>query len=281
MSDESAPTSTRVSRRQALGFVGAGLAAAAFPSAARADSLTFPFFPRVPSKTYTPESIPEIVGNILTQEYLHGSVSAALVLTPSLAATTGLTSGLPLAHFQSLVAIHQDRIDFWTSLVPAANASAITSFTVDPTLLSGPGPVLAAGQAVDSLRMAAAVAAIREFSELGQPTLAKYAAQALGSDGGVWAGLRFLDALRGTASAIPPVNKAFTTDLVLYTQDAVDILRALGIIGGSGMPVAYPGRDAMLKAAGPMAAAVLQAHPNNATTTVAVTGLPSLTAPRS
>lgn len=278
--DEKDRMSTPISRRHALGFVGAGLAAVAFPSAAGAAGLTFPFFPQVPSGTYTPESIPDIVGNMLTQEYLHGSVAAALVLTPSLAATMGLTSGLPLAHFQSLAAIHQDRIDFWTSLVPDANAKAITSFTVDPALLRGPSALFPAGEAVDSLRMATAVAAVREFSELGQPTLAKYAAQSIGSDGGVWAGLRFLEVLGGTTSAVPPVNKAYATDLVLYTRDAVAILRALGIIGGAGVPVAYPGRDTMLKAAGPMAAAVMQARPNNATTTVQVTGLPSLTAAR-
>lgn len=280
MTDETTHTSTPISRRHALGMVGAGIAALTAPSAVHADGLTFPFFPQVTSGPYTPESIPEIVGNMLTQEYLHGSVSAALLLTPSLAATMGLTSGLPLAHFQSLAAIHQDRIEFWTSLVPEANAKAITSFTVDPALLSGPKALFPAGESVDSLRIATAITAAREFAELGQPTLAKYAAQTIGSDGGVWAGLRFLEVLDGSTSAVPPVNKAFSTDLVLYTRDAVAILRALGIIGGTGTPVAYPGRDAMLKAAGPMAAAVLQARPNNATSTVQVSGLSSLTAAR-
>jgi len=280
MTVETDRTFTPISRRRAIGIVGAGLAAVAIPSAADADGLTFAFFPQVTSAAYTPESVPEIIGNMLTQEYLHGAIAAALLLTPSLAATMGLTSGLPLAHFQSLAAIHQDRIDFWTSLVPGANAKAITSFTVDPALLSGPRALFAAGEAVDSLRIATAITAAREFSELGQPTLAKYAAQGIGSDGGIWAGLRFLDVLSGSTSAIPPVNKAFSTDLVLYTRDAVAILHALGIIGGTGVPVAYPGRDVMLKAAGPMAAAVVQARPNNATTTVQVSGLSSLTAAR-
>jgi len=60
-----------------------------------------------------------------------------------------------------------------------------------------------------------------------------------------------------------------------------DILRAIGLIGGSGVPVNYPVRAARLKAAGPMTAAVGQAQPNNAGSTVLVTGLASLTSPRS
>jgi hypothetical protein len=58
----------------------------------------------------------------------------------------------------------------------------------------------------------------------------------------------------------------------MCTSDALDLFTALGLIGGSGQSLTYPGRDAMLAAAGPMAGAVLQKTPNNASSTVTVAG---------
>jgi len=103
---------------------------------------------------------------------------------------------------------------------------------------------------------------------LGQPTLAKYAAQALGVQAETRVLTRVARALEGVATAIPPPNKAFETDLFLYTRDAITLLTARGFISGTGTTIAYPGRDAVLALAGSTAAGVIQRTPNNAATSV-------------
>ena len=70
----------------------------------------------------------------------------------------------------------------------------------------------------------------------------------------------------------PPYYKAFETDLFLYTRDAIALFKQLGFIGGKGT---YQGRDAVLAATGPMAGAIIQKAPNNASSTVAFTGYQS------
>jgi hypothetical protein len=91
---------------------------------------------------------------------------------------------------------------------------------------------------------------------------------------------RALLAIDGVPSAIPPNNKVFATDLFLYTRDVIGVIKVLGLIGGPGGARPYPGRDAVLAAAGPMASAVLQKQPNNAMSTVAITGPASVTGER-
>lgn len=78
----------------------------------------------------------------------------------------------------------------------------------------------------------------------------------------------------------PPNNKAFETDLLLYVRDALDLWKAQGLIGGLGPTLVYPGRDAVLAAAGPMASAVLQKTPDNAGSTVVYTGPESVNGER-
>jgi hypothetical protein len=85
----------------------------------------------------------------------------------------------------------------------------------------------------------------------------------------------------GVATTIPPNNKAFSTDLFLYTRDVITVLTKTGLVGGKGQAYDYPGRDAVLQAAGAMATQILQNVPNDATSTVAITGPASLIAQRS
>jgi hypothetical protein len=91
---------------------------------------------------------------------------------------------------------------------------------------------------------------------------------------------RTLQAVDGVATAVPPNNKAFATDLFLYSTDVLAVLKKLGLIGGSAPAVSYPGRDAVLAAAGPMAGALLQKKPNNASSTLTITGPASVNAER-
>ncbi|GAC1321024.1 MAG: hypothetical protein NVS2B16_07020 [Chloroflexota bacterium] len=277
----------KINRGQLFKATAIAMGIAVLPGSALADTrstggaigtTSFPFFPQVSGGTYTPESIAEIVGNMLTHDYLHLNAGMAVIGTPALAAKLGITAGLPSTYFQAFVAIHQYQIDFWSALVPGA--TPITSFTLDPKIVADAPTFLAAGEAVDSLRVATQIAAAREFAELGQPTLVKYAVQDAGVQAEMRVSIRYLGALGGNPGSVPPNNKAFETDLLLYTRDGVNILRGLGIIGGNGIPLAYAGRDAVLSAAGSVGKQIVQKSPNDATSTVALTGLGSLISER-
>lgn len=269
--------SARMTRARLLTVATAGAALAAMPTAARAQdgsaaSMSFPFFPRVQG-TYTPESISDILNTLITLHYLGTSGTSLFLSAPS---TFGL-SGIGLTITQAAVAEEQYRLDFLASLgaVPVT-----TSFTAPAALLSSPQAALAILEVPPTIGMAAYMTAVREFAELGQPELAKWAYQAGAQEAELRATFRFLAVLAKGSTAVPN-NKAFESDLFLYVSEALDTLRTLGLIGGSGISVTYPGRAAVLAAAGPMAAAVLQQTPNNATSPLVITGLPSITGERS
>lgn len=132
-----------------------------------------------------------------------------------------------------------------------------TSFTVDPSLLPNPLAGLQVFEVLANARIGLAVAAVREFVELGQPTLAKYSAQYSGVHFEERAIVRLFQAQAGSTQAVPPNNKAFATDLFLYTRDAVAALYALGLIGGKGISLSYPGRSAVLTAAGAVGSGIV------------------------
>lgn len=285
----------RISRSHLLKAAVAGAAAVAIPGIASADTTgtggstagtsagwgrapytEAPFFPQVTSGSYTPESVTEIVSNVLTWAYFEVAASTFILSTPPLASALGLT-GLPLAFLQAFNLELQSHIDFWSKVAPSAAPKA-TTFTVDPSLVPGPLQALQVFEVASSIRVGLMLAAVREFAELGQPTLAKYAAQTEGMYAEERAVARTLQAVSNVSSAVPPNNKAFETDLFLYTRDAVTALTALGFIGGKGVTVPYPGRDKALAASGNQP--VIQRTPNNASSTVAITGLASFLAER-
>jgi len=161
-----------------------------------------------------------------------------------------------------------------TSQPGAAGAKPLTTtFTVPSSkILTDQVTFFSTIEVAESIFVGAYMAAVREFAELGQPTLAKYAYQI----GAVEAEHRVLArtalVLEGIAGDVPPNNKAFETDYFLYVRDAATVLTQLGFIGGSGTAVTYPGRAAALAAAGPFGGAVIQRTPNNATTSITATG---------
>lgn len=269
-----------MSRRRLLTAAGFGLVLAAVPGAVRAagtatgeQEATYPLYPPVKG-TYTPEQVDDILAALVTASYF---AATGYTLVVSNAAKLGLT-GLPLAITQAGAAAEQYHIDFLTSI---GATPLTTTFTAsDPTILNSAQGSLAASETSSTIQVAMYIAAVREFSELGQPILAKWAAQTLGNEAEQRVALRTLQALLGTTTAAPPNNKAFETELVLYVRDAIAIYRALGFIGGSGATFAYPGRDAVLAAAGPMASAVTQKTPNDAGSTVVLSGPASLLAER-
>lgn len=265
-----------VNRAQLLAGIGAGLAAALLPAAAgaqRTGDFTVPFFPQITSGSYTTESIQEILNSVVTAHYL-GATGGTMTL--SNAAAVGLT-GWQLSTQQAAAASEQYRIDFLTSL---GAKPVTTAFTFPSGSVSKRAVVLATAEGSATIQVGLHMTAAREFAELGQPTLAKWMYQMGNQVSEQRAIYRTLQAIDGVPTAVPPNNKAFATDLFLYTRDAIALYRALGLIGGSSPAVSYPGRAAVLAAAGPMASAVIQKTPNNATSTITLTGLASVTGER-
>lgn len=265
----------KLTRTQLLKAAAAGTILGIMPGGALAEGgpgQSFPFYPAVQG-TYTPESIQEILNNIITPAYFAATGISALLAAP---ARYGL-SGLGLTITQAIAAQEQYHIDFWTAqgAVPVT-----TSFTAPASVINNPGGALAASEISAAVQTAMYMTATREFAELGQPELAKWAYQTGAQEAEQRVTFRFLEALAGNTAAVPPNNKAFETDLFLYTRDGIAAYRALGFIGGSGLPFTYPGRDTILALAGPMAAAVQQKKPNNATSSVVITGPQSLTGER-
>jgi len=267
-----------MSRRRILAATAAGAALAAVPAAARAqasgpEEFSFPFFPQIAGGRYSTESIQDILNAVVTPHYL---AATGATMTLANADALGFT-GWQLSMQQAAAAREQYQIDFLTSLgaMPAA-----TSFTFPPGFFSKRPLVLGTAEGASTIVIAAHMTAAREFAELGQPTLAKWMYQAGTQAAEQRAIFRTIQAIEGVATAVPPNNKVFATDLFLYTRDVVGALKSLGLIGGAAPPVSYPGRDAVLAAAGPMASAVIQQRPNNASSTVTITGPASITAQR-
>jgi hypothetical protein len=269
----------RVSRAQMLKAAGAGLAATALSGAVGADVVSaqavpsvggpagrtqFPYFPQVgPGQTYQTENLQDLFNITVTAEYL-----AVTLLTAALANASQLNlSGLLLNVLQATLAEEQYHVDFLTAI---GAKPLFTSFNLpSPALLTNSGAFLQAAETAETVFVGHYMTLTREFAELGQPTLAKYAYQIGAVEAEHRALVRAALALAG-ADHIPPNNKAFETDLFLYARDTARILTDLGFLSPTGT-LAYPGRAAALAAAGSMASAVVQRTPNNVSTSPAST----------
>jgi hypothetical protein len=250
----------RVSRAQLLA-AGAGLAVAALPGTAAADGtrqpgrLEFPFFPQVPG-TYTPEAILEIF-NLLDTFERSGIAYHADILRR--ASQIGLDAP-GLAIDQADIAIAQYHVDFLESL----GAHTLTDTFTFRTPVATPTDVFSGTEFGTTYLISAYMTAAREFAELGQPLLVKYAYQM----GAVWAEHRAVAratlARAGAASEVSPNNKAFETDHFVYVRDVYRFLQGLGLFGANKIVLTTPTRADALALAGPMTSAVLQKTPNNA-----------------
>jgi hypothetical protein len=291
-----------MSRGQLLKAAGAGAILAAVPGVAAAaatpagtgpapsvsGTFSVPFFPQV-SGTYTTETIPTILNVAQTMEYLATTYVNAGVTN---AAALGIT-GLTLESLQAALAEEVYHVQF---LAAVGATPSTTTFTLpDPAALTSGKVFFQTLELLESLCTGAYLTATREFAELGQPLLAKFAMQAGVVEGEHRVTARTALALMNPAAGpgpvaasvadttapwtgapgvaapvlsnpIPPNNKAFATDYFVHLTDAAALLQALGFIGGTGTPVAFPGTSTALANAGTIAAAVEQQVPNNATT---------------
>jgi hypothetical protein len=261
----------RVSRGRLLKAIGAGVAMAAVPRAAAAagsQGMSFPYFPNT-SGSYTTEQVQDILNATATIEALSiTAVTAALTTEASALQLNAQAKDL----LQAILAHDVYHYDFLTSL----GGKPLTSeFTFPPTVF-GQGALgfLIGGEAIETLETAGYMTATREFAELGQPTLAKNAYQVGAIESQHVAVIRAALSAAGVPGYENPVNHAFATDLLLYVRDELAVLHTIGLVGGSGTVMAFPGRDAALAASGPVAATIIQKKPNNASTTFTLGEIP-------
>jgi hypothetical protein len=230
-----------MSRARLLAGVGAGVALAAVPSVAGA-------------QTPATETVQDIINIADTAEHLAVTLLYGAVQNAS---TLGL-NGLVLDVVQAALAEEQYHADF----LEAAGAKTLTdTFNVpDPKILTDFTTFFTTVETLEAAFIAAYMRASYEFSVMGNAQLAQYAMEI----GGVEAEHRTLAraalALAGTDND-PPNNLAFESDLFTSVADAAKALEMLGFIGGSGPAVTYPGRSAALSAAGAMATAVTNQTP--------------------
>jgi hypothetical protein len=223
--------------------------------------------------TYTTEAIQDILNILDTLEHSNVAVHTAAL---NQAAQLGFDP-LALSVVQASVAEEQYHVDFLESL----GARTLTdTFTLRAANFTNRIAFFGGMVFVGVTYSAGYMTAAREFAELGQPTLVKYAYQigVTKAEHGVLG--RTLLALAGVSKAIPPNDKAFETDHWVYVRDLYKFLQDLGLFGKSEVTVTYPGRDAALAAAGPMANAVNQRAPNNASVSSTSANAGTITAGR-
>lgn len=253
----------RVSRAQLLAMAGAGVALIALPDVAGAAGapgrLEFPFYPQVQG-TYTPEDIRDILNILTTLEHF----GVAINFSNLSGAIDPQINPVQISDQQASLVINLARVDFLES---QGGHSLTDTFTVGPLT-----PFTAASfkraEVITTIYVGAYLAAAREFAELGQPLLVKWAFQAGARMAEERALARALMDVQHVPDSDPPNNKAFETDLFVYVRDAYALLAAMGLFGGLPVRLPYPTRAAALALAGPVGAKVLQKVPNNATTSV-------------
>lgn len=254
---------SRLSRAQVLAWAGAGVSFAAFPHVADAASvpgrLEFPFYPQGQAR-YSPETIQDILNILTTMEHFGVAIN-----TSNLSGTIDpKVNPVQISIQQASLAINVARVDFLESL---GGHSLTDTFTVGPaapfTAVS-----LKRAEVVTTIYVGAYMTAAREFAELGQPLLVKWAYQAGARMAEERALARALMAVQGVPDEDPPNNKAFETDLFVYVRDAYALLTSLGLFGALPVHLTYPTRSQAMALAGPIEAKVLQKFPNNATASV-------------
>lgn len=266
-----------LSRAQLLSAAAAGLALVSLPAGTRAQGTTrpgtfeFPYYPQVRG-SYTPEGVTDILNMLTTME---GFVVANL--------TTELSAPIPVGLNPLIVSTEQaslvSALAHWQFLQSIGGTSLVDAYTAPaPPALSL--AVLQRKEFITTMFVAAYMTAARQFAELGQPTLVKYAFQTGGDHAEHRALARAMQAMSGVPGTNPAPNKAFETDLFLHVRDAYRVLDGLGLFGKGVVPLATPSRAAALAAAGSTADMIIQQVPNNASSSVVFTGPASITAER-
>jgi hypothetical protein len=260
---------SKLSRAQLLlAAAGAGLTLAAMPGVAAAagsagtgsaERLEFPFAPQVPG-TYTPETIRNILNILVTMERFGVAVNVANLVGP----IDPKINPVQVSIQQASLVHNIVHVDFLESLGARPLTDIFTAGPVAPFTAAS----LKRTEVIITIYIGAFMTAAREFAELGQPLLVKWAFQQGARYAEERALARAMMAVQNVPDANPPNNKSFETDLFVYVRDAYALLTKMGLFGGLPRRLEYPSREEALTLAGPIGAQVVQRVPNNATVSV-------------
>jgi hypothetical protein len=265
-----------LSRVQFLTAAVVGLAAAGLPAASRAAakpqplSYSYPFFPQVMG-TYTPEAVGDILNMLLTGEQWPVAILTAQLSEP----VPADVSPLDLDVARAWLAKSVDHVLFLES--QGAQSLSDTFATPGPLVYDRSVPRHKGKEVFTTIMTGAYMTAGREFAELGEPLLSKWMYQLGAAQAEERVLARTVLTIYGAPESTPPNNKGAETDLFIYVRDAYRLLDTMGFFGGYPNKVGYPPRDAVLAAAGPMAAAVVQAVPNNASVSSTIANIAAIT----
>ena len=137
-----------------------------------------------------------------------------------------------LAIVKAARAQEQFHLDFFESL---GGRALVDTFTIPPEALTDFNTFFSALVVQEAVEIAGQLAAIEMFTELNRPDLMKVSFQYAAEE----AEHRLL--ANYTRGARPPNNLAFAPMMFEMAEGMLDSMRQRGLIGGSGMPVAFPG----------------------------------------
>jgi hypothetical protein len=256
-----------ISRGQLLKAATMGAALAAIPMSVGAQgstggtsaTLSFPFFPPV-AGTYTPENIGDILNILVTME----SFGVAINMANLTGAIDPKVNPVQLDIQRASLVNNVAHVNFLKSLGARALTDTFTAGPAAPFTTAS----LKLAEVTVTVYIGAYMAAAREFAELSQPLLVKWAFQSGSRYAEERALARGMMAVQNVPDTDPPNNKAFETDLFVYVRDAYALLTKIGLFGGLPRRLDYPSDEAALALAGPIGTKVLQLIPNNASASI-------------
>lgn len=143
---------------------------------------------------------------------------------------------------QQVIRAAQAEEELHYQYLTGAGAKALTlTFTLpDPKIVADPATLLTTAISLEEAFIAAYMAAAQEFAILGQPELVQVAMQIGSVEAEHRAHFRFYAGAAGVISGVPN-NVAFEKAMFTNVGGAVDALKQLGFIGGTGTQLSYPG----------------------------------------
>lgn len=152
---------------------------------------------------------------------------------------------LNATEFKTFTAARAEEQAHYLYLTGAGAKPLTTTFTVpNPKIVTDVTTFLTTVIHLEELFIAAYLAAAQEFALLKQSRLAQVAIQIGGVEAEHRAGARFFAVVRGIIGGIPN-DVAFEKAMFTHVEEAQDALEQLGIIGGKGTPIHYPGPGAI------------------------------------
>jgi len=186
----------------------------------------------------------ETVGQIIS---IAATAEAFAVTALGGALANAATGALSLTgkHIQALTAARAEEQAHYAYLTGAGARPLTTTFTIpDPKIVTDVPTFLTTLVMLEEVFIAAYLVAAQEFAVLGQARLAQLALQIGAVEAEHRAGVRFFAIELGVLAGTPN-DVAFEKALFSTVGEAAAALKSLGVLGGRGTRISYPGPGAI------------------------------------